>query len=258
VNSAPDIAETKGEVEAGTAVGSRYEKVPKHVAFIMDGNGRWAQEQGNLERIMGHEKGAGNIRKLVEAAEEIGIEYVTFFTFSTENWARPNAEVEFILSDLLVRYLEIELPFMKEKNVRFNAIGDISALPQHTRDMITRVKAETAGNTGVKTTLALNYGGRQEILEGIKKLARDAKEDPSVVEDLNLENFREYLYDPTMPDPDILVRTGGEMRVSNFFLWQLSYTEIWITDTFWPDFGPEHLFQAVEDFNSRQRRYGGL
>jgi undecaprenyl diphosphate synthase len=258
VNSAKNIAEAEGEAAAGVAEKTRFANIPRHVAFIMDGNGRWAQEHGNLERIEGHEKGAANIRKLVQAAEEIGIEYVTFFTFSTENWARPNTEVEFILSDLLVRYLEIELPFMKERDVRFSAIGDITALPQHTQEMIRKVRDETAGNTGVKATLALNYGGRQEILEGIRKLAKEAAEDPSVVDDLDLENFRNYLYEPEMPDPDILIRTGGEMRVSNFFLWQLSYTELWITETFWPDFGPEHLFQAVEDFNSRQRRYGGL
>jgi len=258
VDSARNLVNKGDEVSALSAKKDRFQSIPRHIALIMDGNGRWAKNQGNFERIVGHEKGAGNIHHVVETADDLGIEYLTFFTFSTENWARPNAEVEFILSDLLVRYLELELPFMAEKNVRFNAIGDLSSLPEHTQEAIQHVKDETAGNTGIRVTLALNYGGRQEILDGIKKLAKEATEDPTVLDKLSTDNFHKYLYDPEMPDPDIVIRTGGEMRISNFLLWQMSYSEIWVTDVFWPEFGPQHLLEAVEDFNARQRRYGGL
>lgn len=232
--------------------------VPKHVAIIMDGNGRWARNNGAKDRTYGHERGAANISKIVSAAKGIGIGYITFYTFSTENWARPQPEVEFILSDLLVRYLERDLPFMNEQDVRFGAIGDIKRLPVEARRALERVKKATAGHKAIKATLALNYGGRREILDAVKALMDMAKTDPKVAEQLTEESFRRYLYDPDLPDPDLLIRTGGDMRVSNFFLWQMSYTEFYSTDVLWPDFGPEHLKLAISEYAKRQRRFGGL
>lgn len=232
--------------------------IPMHVAIIMDGNGRWARKQGAKDRTEGHERGAANISKVVSAAKDLGIGHITFYTFSTENWTRPSPEVEFILSDLLVRYLEKDLPFMIEQDVRFGVIGDISRLPLEARRALERVEKATAGHTAIKATLALNYGGRREILDAVKALMARAKTDPKAAEDLTEESFRQYLYDPLLPDPDLLIRTGGDMRVSNFFLWQMSYTEFYSTGVLWPDFGPEHLLLAVTEYAKRQRRFGGL
>lgn len=232
--------------------------IPKHVAIIMDGNGRWARKHGAKPRTEGHERGAANISKVVSAAKDLGIGYVTFYTFSTENWTRPPPEVEFILSDLLVRYLEKDLPFMIEQDVRFGVIGDIKRLPIEARHALERVEKATAGHKAIKATLALNYGGRREILDAVKALMAKARDDPKAVTELTEVSFREYLYDPDLPDPDLLIRTGGDMRVSNFFLWQMSYTEFYSTDTLWPDFGPEHLKAALSEYAKRQRRFGGL
>jgi len=166
--------------------------------------------------------------------------------------------VEFILSDLLVRYLEHDLPFMIEQDVRFGVIGDLSRLPPKAKRALELVVKSTAGHKGIKATLALNYGGRQEILDAVKALMAKAKKDTGVADDLTEESFRKYLYDPELPDPDLLIRTGGDMRVSNFFLWQMSYTEFYSTDVLWPDFGPEHLKLAVSEYAKRQRRFGGI
>lgn len=236
---------------------AKYDKIPRHIALIMDGNGRWALKQGDSERIFGHEAGAVQIADIVIRAQELGVEYITFFTFSTENWNRPQPEVEFILSDLLVRYLEKETPTMMEHNIRFSAIGDLSALPELTQEALAQVMNKTSGNTGIKGTLALNYGGRQEIINAVKKYHRDQSRCEGF-ENLTIEDLNRYMNDPELPDPDILVRTGGEMRVSNFFLWQLSYTEIIVTEKLWPDFTPDDLEWVVEEYNNRERRFGGL
>jgi len=246
------------ELNLTNIMSENFEKIPTHVAIIMDGNGRWALKQGDSERIFGHEAGAIHIADIVIRAGELGIKYMTFFTFSTENWNRPKPEIDFILSDLLVRYLEKETPIMMEHNIRFSAIGDLSALPENTQEALAKVIEKTAGNTGVKGTLALNYGGRQEILKAVKRFAQESEGDESKIKELSIDNFRNYLNDPEIPDPDILIRTGGEMRISNFFLWQLSYTELIVSETLWPDFGPDDLNKAVEEFNNRERRFGGL
>ncbi len=228
------------------------------MAFIMDGNGRWAREHGFRERMSGHEKGSSNISELVIATAELGIEYMTFYTFSTENWSRPQREVEFILLDLLRRQVEKELPYMMERDIKFNVIGNLDGIPKDTRNSLSKVMEATKANTGVTTTLAVNYGGRREIMDAFRRYARDTMDDPSALEKLDEKTFRNYLYDPALPDPDLLIRTGGDMRISNFFLWQMSYTEIYVTDVLWPDFGPEELHIALKEYNRRQRRFGNL
>jgi len=224
----------------------------------MDGNGRWAREHGFSERIAGHEKGSSNISELVIAGGELGIGYMTFYTFSTENWSRPRREVEFILLDLLRRQVEKELPDMLKREIRFNVIGNLDGIPEKTRASLAKVMDATRANTGVSTTLAVNYGGRREIMDAFRRYARDSMDDPAALEKLNEKTFRNYLYDPDLPDPDLLIRTGGDMRISNFFLWQMSYTEIYVTDVLWPDFGADELHIALEEYNRRQRRFGNL
>jgi len=237
---------------------SGLEKIPAHVAFIMDGNGRWTRNRGLKERTLGHEKGAANVHDIVIAADDLGIGFITFYTFSTENWTRPKSEVEFILQDLLVRYLRKELPFMMERNVRFNVIGARSGIPENVNRTLDDVTEATMENTGLRLILAINYGGRREILDGVKKLVRSAMENPDILEGLDEERFRDFLYDPGLPDPDLLIRTGGDMRLSNFFLWQLSYTELFVTETLWPDFGTDEFKEALREYNRRQRRFGAL
>ena len=233
-------------------------KIPVHVAFIMDGNGRWTLNHGLKERTLGHEKGAANVHDIVIAADDLDIGFITFYTFSTENWTRPKSEVEFILQDLLVRYLRKELPFMMERNVRFNVIGDRDGIPENVNRTLDAVSEATKENTGLRLILAINYGGRREILDGMKRLARSAMENPDILEGLDEERFRDFLYDPGLPDPDLLIRTGGDMRLSNFFLWQLSYTEIYVTETLWPDFGTDEFKEALREYDRRQRRFGAL
>ncbi len=231
---------------------------PKHIALIMDGNGRWAEKQGSEDRIDGHERGAKVLCDIVEEAKALGVEYLTFYTFSTENWSRPEKEVDFILADLLPRYLEQKMDFMVKEQVRFKALGDIQALPDHTQELIKRVEDATVEFSEIHANLALNYSGRSEILNAVKDIAAKASEDPSVIDSLDEDKFRNYLYDPELPDPDLLIRTSGELRVSNFLLWQLAYTEIYITDVLWPDFTKEEFRQAVGEFGKRDRRYGGV
>ena len=248
----------KKYLDLHSAFVKRFENIPRHVAFIMDGNGRWAREHGFHERMSGHEKGSSNISELVISAGELGIEYMTFYTFSTENWSRPRREVEFILLDLLRRQVEKELPDMMKRDIKFNVIGNLEGIPKKTRDSLASVADATKANTGVTTTLAVNYGGRQEILEAFRRYAHDAIDDPTRLDKLDEDTFRHYLYDPELPDPDLLIRTGGDMRISNFFLWQMSYTEIYVTDVLWPDFGPDELYIALDEYNKRQRRFGAV
>jgi len=236
----------------------RFESIPAHIAFIMDGNGRWAREHGFSERIRGHEAGARNIPDIVEAADDAGVRFITFFMFSTENWSRPEQEVDFILSKLLKRELLAGMARMMERKVRFRVTGNIGDIPERTRGAIGSVMEATSSNLGITATLAVNYGGRQEIVDAARRMAERAREDPALLDSLDENAFRSYLYDPDIPDPDLLVRTGGEMRISNFFLWQLSYTEIYVTDKLWPDFKEEDLYEALEEFNRRQRRFGAL
>ena len=230
--------------------------IPRHVAVIMDGNGRWAKERG-LPRIKGHEKGADAVRACVEGCGDLRIEFLTLYAFSAENWQRPKTEV-MALMKLLERFLQEKTPELLEKNVRLQAIGRLTHLPEACQVQLHKSIEQTAQNNGLTLILALSYGGREEIVDGIKSLFREIRLghiDPAMIDG---EMFSKHLYTRYYPDPDLLIRTSGEMRISNFLLWQLSYTEMYVTQKLWPDFTRKDLFAAVEDYGRRQRRYGGV
>ena len=231
-------------------------RVPKHVAIIMDGNGRWAKERG-LSRTAGHREGVKRVKDIVRAAGDLGVKAVTFFAFSTENWSRPKKE-----TDILMRYLESflirEVNDMHKNNIRFNVIGEDSPLSLVILKKIKEAKRKTKDNTGLTVTLALNYGARQEIIEAAKRFARDALSKKETIEGLGIDKFSRYLYTEDLPDPDLLIRTSGEMRISNFLLWQLSYAELYFTKKFWPEFKAEDFKIAIEEYQARERRFGGL
>jgi len=228
--------------------------VPRHVAIIMDGNGRWAKQRG-LPRIKGHEQGAEAVRECVEGCGELKIEFLTLYAFSAENWQRPKAEV-FALMHLLERFLKEKTPELLEKNVRLQAIGRLTDLPAACQRQLHKSIEKTAGNDGLTLILALSYGSRIEIIDGIKSLVRQIEEGHIDSAMIDVEMFNKHLYTRYYPDPDLLIRTSGEMRLSNFLLWQLSYTEMYVTAKLWPDFTRKDLFEAVEEFGKRQRRYG--
>jgi undecaprenyl diphosphate synthase len=230
--------------------------VPRHVAIIMDGNGRWAKERG-LPRIKGHEKGADAVRACVEGCGDLRVEYLTLYAFSAENWQRPRAEVAALMK-LLERFLKEKTPELLEKNVRLQAIGRLTDLPEACQVQLHKSIKETAKNNGLTLILALSYGGRLEIIDGIKSLFREIEQGHIDRAMIDVEMFSKHLYTRYYPDPDLLIRTSGEMRISNFLLWQLSYTEMYVTPKLWPDFGKEDLFAAVEEYGRRQRRYGGV
>lgn len=224
----------------------------EHVAIIMDGNGRWATERG-LSRSDGHRAGAEQISKVVDAARKLGLKYLTVYAFSTENWKRPQPEVS-VLMELIKVFATSKLPDMMRNNVRLRTIGRTADLPLISRQALLAAIKATEKNDGFTLTVALSYGGRAEIVDGINKLLAEPGPHGKITE----ENFRNYLYLPDLPDPDLLIRTGGELRLSNFLLWQLSYAELYVTPTYWPDFGEEDLRRALETFSSRDRRFGGL
>ncbi len=220
----------------------------------MDGNGRWAKARG-LPRSAGHRAGTDATRNIVRACGELGIRYLTIYVFSAENWARPQKEVA-LLMDLLVEMTRREIRELNKNNVRLHAIGDLSRLPPKTRrELLVGIEA-TKGNTGLNLVLAVSYGGRAEIIEGAKKFAQDALTNPSIIGDLTEETFRNYLYTAAFPDPDLIIRTAGENRTSNFLLWQSAYSELYFTDVLWPDFDKKCLVAAIDDFNKRERRFG--
>lgn len=230
--------------------------VPRHVAMIMDGNGRWARRQG-LARHRGHAEGAESVRAIVRECARLGVEELTLYAFSTENWRRPTTEVRFLM-ELLRKFLIAELPEIMENRIRLRAIGRLEELPERVRKQLQKTMDASAGNTGMVLRLALNYGGRQEIIDaaaGIAEAARKGEIDPRK---LTEADWRRYLYDPEMTDPDLLIRTGGESRVSNFLLWEMSYTEFCFTGTCWPEFREAQLRQAFADYAGRERRFGGL
>ncbi len=229
--------------------------IPKHIAIIMDGNGRWAKKRG-LPKIAGHSAGVEAARNVVEAAADIGIKVLTLYTFSTENWKRPKAEVD-ALFRLLENYLDKETDKLNKNNIRFRAIGDIDAFPPSLKDRLRRTMESTAANTGLVLNLALNYGSRGEILMAARKAAADICSGKLKAGDLDEKRFSGYLYTWDLPDPDLVIRTSGEMRVSNFLLWQISYAEIYVTDKLWPDFDKADLANAVSEYRSRERRFGG-
>jgi undecaprenyl diphosphate synthase len=232
----------------------KREKLPRHVAIIMDGNGRWARSRA-LPRIKGHIAGIESVRDVVTTTRELQIPYLTLYAFSKENWTRPKKEVEALLS-LLGVYLEKELPLMMENDVRFNAIGAISDLPGHLQQQLGGVMEKTGKNGSLFLSIALSYSGRQEILRAARLIAEETVR--GVTTRIDEERFSACLYTAGMPDPDFLIRTSGEMRLSNFLLWQMAYTEIYVTETLWPDFREDAYQKALKDFTVRKRRFGSL
>jgi len=228
--------------------------VPEHLAIIMDGNGRWAKKRG-LPRAAGHRTGADSVKHIVKSCDQLGIKYLTLYAFSSENWNRPSSEVE-ALMDLLEKFLKERLPEMLEDNVRLMAIGRLDMLPKNVRDELDNAINKTANNTAVTMILALSYGGREEIVDATKKLAHKAVSGEIKVDDIDNEMLSKHLYTAEIPDPDLLIRTSGELRLSNFLLWQLSYAEIVITDKLWPDFRHDQLVASLQEFSLRDRRYG--
>jgi undecaprenyl diphosphate synthase len=230
------------------------QKLPRHIAIIMDGNGRWAKQHA-LGRIMGHQKGVEAVRKTVRLCREIGIQYLTLYAFSVENWLRPDQEVA-ALMQILRQYLRSELAEMMENDIRLHAIGDIDGLQAPVRKLLAETMARTAGNRGMVLNLALSYGGQDEIIRAVRRIADDVREGKLAAEDITRESFAAYLYTAGIPDPDLLIRTSGEFRISNFLLWQSAYTEFYFTEVLWPDFDKKDLFAAIADYQRRERRYG--
>ena len=235
---------------------SSVKAVPRHVAIIMDGNGRWAQRRG-LPRLVGHEQGAKSIRECVDGAIEAGVEYLTLYAFSSENWKRPAAEVEGLMK-LLERFLEDKLREMVKEGVRLQAIGRLTELPDICQLKLSQAIIATAANSRLTLILALSYSGRSEIVDAVKSIVRDARAGKLLEEDVTQSLFSERLYTANVPDPDMLIRTSGEVRLSNFLLWQLSYTEIHVTSKLWPDFRKVDFLNALHDYSQRSRRYGGV
>ncbi len=254
--SKPRRAERPAATEADLLARVRAQPVPRHVAIIMDGNGRWAVSRG-LPRVAGHREGVKAARAIVRAAHELGMDYLTLYAFSTENWSRPENEVSTLMK-LLEESIYRELPELMERNVRLRVIGRPTGVPQPVRRGIDRVVAETRHNTGLNLIMAFNYGGRDELVDTFRALARQVAAgalDPDAISEAEIART---LYTAGIPDPDLLIRTSGEMRVSNFLLWQIAYTELWVTPTLWPDFSPAELYGAVADFQGRTRRFGGV
>jgi len=229
-------------------------RLPEHIAIIMDGNGRWAQQNG-MDRYRGHEEGGVSVRKIVEAAGEIGIRYLTLYAFSTENWNRPPSEVDALMS-LMIVTIHRETPDLMKNNVRLQAIGDIDRLPQETKESLLGCMEETSRNTGLTLILALSYSARWEITEAARQIACKVQEGSLDVQTINEETIARHLTTKNIPDPDLLIRTGGESRISNFLLWQLAYAELYFTAVYWPDFRENNFYEAILDFQKRERRFG--
>lgn len=230
--------------------------MPEHIAIIMDGNGRWAKSKG-LVRVAGHRVGVQALKNTIIALDELGVGYLTVYAFSTENWRRPQDEVN-TLMELIAEFVDKEIDYLDEKGVRVNPIGDISALTPKALESISYAKEKTKHNSHIIFNVALNYGGRQEILRATKAICAAVKADELQVDDIDEALFSSYLYTAGQPDPDLVIRSSGELRISNFLLWQIAYSEFWITDTLWPDFKKEDLWQAVWEYQNRDRRYGGV
>ncbi len=230
--------------------------IPQHVAVIMDGNGRWAKEQGK-PRTYGHYAGAERLKEIVRIADNIGVKALSAYAFSTENWKRPAAEVNFIMK-LLDRYLTNEIETFQKNNVCVRFMGSREGLPKNVQEKMDNAIQQTKHNTGIILNLAINYGGQAEILQAVKKIAAEVKDGLLSIDEINLTSFENYLYTKDLPPLDLLIRTGGDSRVSNFMLWQIAYAEIWNTEIYWPDFSSEYFLQAVRDFQKRDRRFGGL
>jgi undecaprenyl diphosphate synthase len=233
-----------------------FARLPRHVAVIMDGNGRWAQARSKT-RVEGHRAGVQAVRETVETAARLGLEVLTLYAFSIENWKRPETEVTTLMG-LLKHYLRSEMDTLLRNDIRFRVVGRPQELAPDIRDELARAVARTEGNHGLQFNIALNYGGRAEITDAVRRLVADSARDgrdPATIDEATLAS---YLYTAGQPDPDLLIRTSGELRISNFLLWQIAYSEIWVTEVLWPDFRRRHLLQAVLDFQKRERRYGGI
>jgi undecaprenyl diphosphate synthase len=228
--------------------------LPKHVAIIMDGNGRWAKERG-YPRVEGHRAGVDSVREIVRAAGQLHIPFLTLYAFSTENWKRPRSEV-MLLMNLLLHYLKSEIDELNENNVRLNAIGQLNSLPKPVQKQLYQAIEKLSGNTGLTLTLALSYSGRWDILRAVQTLALDVRGGKLSPEDITEELFRTYLTTATLPDPDLTIRTSGEMRLSNFLLWEMAYAEIYVAPVFWPEFRRAQLYDALANYLQRERRFG--
>ena len=231
-----------------------WNNLPQHIAIIPDGNGRWAK-QHTIGRIRGHKKGAQAVRATVRACREIGIKYLTLFAFSIENWGRPEEEVNALMS-LLEEYLTKETKELKKKGIRLTTIGEMNRLHPELKRKLLQAKTQTAKNKEMTLNLALSYGGQDEIVYAVKKIIQDSKKGKVDINEINKETFQRYLYTYGMPDPDLLIRTSGEYRISNFLLWQIAYTELYFTNVLWPDFTKDDLFRAIASYQKRERRFG--
>ncbi len=231
-------------------------KIPKHVAVIMDGNGRWAKKKGN-KRIYGHKNGVKAVRETVEAAGEMGVKYLTLYAFSTENWKRPKTEVDALMS-LFISAVKNETSNLMKNNVRLKAVGDMSLLPPKVLENLNVIIDKTSQNTGLTLVLALSYSARNEITYAVKKIAEKVMKSQLSINDIDEDTISKQLYTHDLPDPELLIRTGGEIRISNFLLWQLSYTELYFTEVLWPDFSKKDFFNAITNFRQRERRFGKI
>ncbi|MGJ8736853.1 isoprenyl transferase [Zobellia laminariae] len=229
-------------------------KMPRHLAIIMDGNGRWAKQKGKL-RVFGHENGVKTVRETVENCVKIELEYLTLYTFSTENWKRPKIEIDTLMR-LLVSSLKKELKTFSENNIRLNAIGDLESLPKKANKELKEVMEKTRENTGMTLTLALSYGAREEIKNAVKQISTKVKNNIISIENIDETIINSHLYTHDLPDVDLLIRTSGEHRISNFLLWQIAYAELYFVEVFWPDFSSQHLAEAIKSYQNRERRFG--
>ena len=229
-------------------------RLPQHVAIIMDGNGRWAKERGK-ERSFGHQEGVVSVRKIMDAVTTLGLKYLTLYTFSTENWNRPEEEVQALMS-LMVSAIHRETPDLMKRNVRLKAIGNLNRLPEDARKTLQECIDQTAVNTGTTLILAVSYSSRWEITEAVRRIAQEVKEGTQDIDNISEELIADHLTTRGIPDPDLLIRTGGEQRISNFLLWQLSYSEFYFTNIYWPDFREEELYDAILYYQQRERRFG--
>lgn len=232
------------------------ERIPAHIAIIMDGNGRWAKQR-KLPRTMGHRAGMKNIKMMVEESSNLGVKYLTLYAFSTENWKRSKEEVG-ALMDLVVEFINKEFEELHKNNVKLNSIGDISKLPEKSKAAVEDAMYKTRNNTGLTLNIALNYGGRDEIVKGVKEIAKEVLEGKLKLDEIDDNIISDHLYTSGMPDPDIIIRPSGELRLSNYLLWQSAYSEFWFSNINWPDFTKEDLRRAISDFQKRDRRFGGV
>ncbi|MBL4577754.1 MAG: isoprenyl transferase [Flavobacteriales bacterium] len=232
----------------------KTDRLPRHIAIIMDGNGRWAKKKGLL-RVLGHKNGVTAVRETVEAAAEIGIEYLTLYAFSTENWNRPKKEIDALMK-LLVSTINKETKTLMKNNIRLSATGNLGALPKACYEELAETMETTANNKRMQLNLALSYSSRWEIIDAVKNIAKDVRKQELEPNEIDEKLFSKYLHSSSSPDPELLIRTSGEYRISNFLLWQIAYSELYFTDTLWPDFRKEDLYEAIADYQSRERRFG--